>query len=342
MSEKIKVLLIEDSAFMRIVLSDLLKTDDELEFLGSANNGLLGVDKAKKLIPDVLITDMVMPDYDGLYVVKNLMRDMPIPIILLSSLERTDPAIFDALKEGAFDFIDKPKNVNQKQDYKPLTDLIKAAALSKGVKFKRNAERKNNLSHSFHAKTNYDILAIGASTGGPSAIEYILNNLPANLGIPVVIGQHMPERFIKQFADRLNNQDGLSVCVLEIGQEISGNNVFLAPGTDNIRLERNESGRVIAKVDEGFYKEYNKPSIDCLFDSIGEVYGNKAIGVVLTGMGKDGSQGLLKIKSKGGFTVAQDEASAVVYGMPKAAYESGAASFLVPLNEIPNFIVSSL
>jgi two-component system, chemotaxis family, protein-glutamate methylesterase/glutaminase len=337
---KIKTLLIEDSGFMRILLSDLLRKDENIEVVATAINGLEGVEKVKTFKPDVVITDMVMPQYDGLYVVQQLMKEMPLPIILLSSLDRANPKIFDALKEGAFDFVDKPQQDQLSQGYLPLTNMVREASLADYLKLRQKVKGRNTSEHTFEARLNYDIIAIGASTGGPSAVELMVTNLPANLAIPVLIAQHMPERFIESFAARLADL-GLRVSVAKDGENLLGNHIYLAPGTANMRIDFSGSSPV-AKLVLDPYKEFNHPSIDCLFESVADIYGSRAIGVILTGMGKDGTAGLAKIREAGGLTLAQDELSSVVYGMPKVAFETGAAKHQISLTEIPNFIITAL
>jgi two-component system chemotaxis response regulator CheB len=233
---KIKTLLIEDSGFMRIFLSDILRKDDRIELIATANNGKEGVEKAMSLKPDVIITDMMMPEYDGLYVVRQLMKEMPLPIILLSTLDRTNPQIFDALREGAFDFLDKPQGKDS--IYQALTQMVVEASMTDYLKLRKKSNGKNTSVHAFDPKLNFDIIVIGASTGGPSAVEHIVNNIPNNLSIPVIIVQHMPERFIETFASRLADSTGLRVSVLREGECLIGNHIYLAPGTSNIKLNR--------------------------------------------------------------------------------------------------------
>lgn len=338
---KIKTLLIEDSGFMRILLTDLLRKDMKIEIIGTATNGLEGVEKVKSLKPDVVITDMVMPKYDGLYVVQQLMKEMPLPIILLSSLDRANPKIFDALKEGAFDFVDKPQAEAVANGYTPLVDMIQEASLMDYLKLRQRVKGRNTSIHTFEARLNYDIIVIGASTGGPGAVEMIVNNLPANLSVPVIIAQHMPERFIETFSNRLAETTGLKVSVARNGEPLLGKHIYLAPGSANMRINLTDSSPTVEYVTH-IYPEFNNPSIDCLFESVANTYGQRSIGVVLTGMGKDGTMGLQKIRKAGGLTLTQDEVSSIVYGMPKAAFESGAAMHRIPLNEIPNFIISAL
>lgn len=326
---------------MRILLSDMLRKDGSIEVIATAANGLEGVEKVKALKPDVVITDMVMPQFDGLYVVQQLMKDMPVAIILLSSLDRTDPKIFDALNEGAFDFIDKPKEKQIAEGAFPLNQMVKEASMADFLKLRKRVKGRNTHIHSFEARLNYDIIVVGASTGGPSAVELLVNNLPANLTLPVVVAQHMPERFIESFAQRLKDTTGLKVSVAREGERLLSNHIYLAPGTANMRIAL-ENSSLVVQFSHDHFKEFNNPSIDCLFESVGDLYGTRAIGVILTGMGKDGAKGLERIRASGGLTIAQDEPSSVVYGMPKVAFETGAATHQIPMNEISNFIVSAL
>lgn len=338
---KIKTLLIEDSGFMRILLTDMLRKDYRIEIIGTATNGHEGVEKVRKLKPDVVITDMVMPQFDGLYVVQELMKHMPLPIILLSSLDRTDPKIFDALKEGAFDFVDKPDSRAAQEGYAPLAQMVKEASVTDYLKLRQRVKGRNTYVHTFEARLNYDIIAIGASTGGPSAVETIINHLPNNLSVPVIIAQHMPNRFIESFASRLAESTGLKIRVAKEGDSLLPNHIYLAPGTANCRVQLKNSTPVITYTYDT-YKEFNHPSIDCLFESLAALYGRRAIGVILTGMGRDGVQGLKKMQEAGGLTLSQDEASSVVYGMPKNAFETGAAKHQMALSDIPSFIISAL
>lgn len=342
--ERIRTILIDDSAFMRKVISDIIHTDDTIELVGVANNGQTGTSMALQLKPDVVITDMVMPDYDGLYVVNAVMDKQPTPIILLSSLEKTDGRIFDALKFGAFDFIDKPVDMARVKatDY-PLLDLIKQASRTDISLLKaRQLANRNNHAHSF-GEVQYEIIVIGASTGGPGALEFIIHNFPENLSIPVVIVQHMPTRFLESFTQRLNDSSALSVRLARKGEALMGGTIYIAPGHANMRVERSHlTGAPMFTFTEKQFPEYNFPSVDCLFESVAEKFGPRSIGVVLTGMGKDGTMGMKKMKAAGAYTIAQDEESSIVYGMPKAAVENGAVRQVVSLKQIPGFIISCL
>lgn len=330
---------------MRKVISDIIHSDSTIELVGVATNGQQGSQMALELKPDVVITDMVMPDFDGMYVVSSVMEKQPMPIILLSSLDKTDSRIFDALQHGAFEFIDKPTDLDRGRirNYK-LLDLIKEASrMDISLLKARQLAGRNSHQHSFGDTLNYAIIAIGASTGGPGAIEMIINNLPRNLRIPVVIAQHMPHRFLETFAQRLNEQSPLPVHLATRGESVKGGIIHIAPGEANLRIERNiNTSLPTFTFTDQHYTEFNNPSVDCLFESVADVYGQQSIGVILTGMGKDGTKGLAKMKTRGGFTIAQDEESSVVYGMPKVAFESGAARQVVSLKQIPGYIINCL
>jgi two-component system chemotaxis response regulator CheB len=344
-ANRIRTILIDNSAFMRKVIGDITNSDEAIELIGIARNGQQGCQMVSELRPDVVVTDVVTPEYDGVYVVNSVMEERPVPVILLSSLEKTDSRIFDALEHGAFEFIDKPTDVNSAHNgnYR-LLDLIKEASRTDITLLKAKQLAKRNANeHSFGKTLNYQIVVIGASTGGPGAVEHIIANLPVNLKIPVVIAQHMPQRFLETFTQRLHEQGPLPVRLARKGEALKGGTIYIVPGEANTRIEQNViNGSYLFTFTEKMYSEFNYPSVDCLFESAAETFGRTCIGVILTGMGRDGTMGLMKIKEKGGYTVAQDETSSVVYGMPKVAYESGAVRQVVSLKEIPGYLISCL
>lgn len=344
-ANRIRTLIVDDSALMRKLITDLISADTSIEIIGTAKDGKVGSDMALELKPDVVITDMVMPEFDGMYLVKSVMDKRPMPIIVLSSLDKTNSRIFDALQYGAFEFIDKPNGADGRNAFNdPLIKLIREASLTDTNLLKaRQLTHKNTHTHTFTQQLNYDIVVIGASTGGPGAVELIINNLPRNLQVPVVIGQHMPPRFLETFSERLNENSPLPVKLARRGEVLKAGVIYVANGESNTCVEKNMiTGAPMITSTSRKFEEFNFPSIDCLFESVADTYAERSIGVILTGMGKDGMLGLSKIKSKGGYTIAQDEESSVVYGMPKAAYEFGAVKQIVPLTQISGFIVSCL
>jgi two-component system chemotaxis response regulator CheB len=344
-SGKIKVLLIEDSGLMRLIISDILRTDKAIEIVDTAENGKEGVEKTLKYHPDVVVTDLVMPHYDGVYAVKHIMKQRPTPIVVLSSLEKADPVVFDALKEGAVDFVDKPKDKvisNIREVNHVLIDAVKAAQKA-NVTPLFAADKAITHAHTFESNLNYDIIAIGSSTGGQGAIEKVIDKLPANLSIPVVIAQHMPERFLESFAKRLDTLTPLNVKLAEKGENLTGGTIYILPGHSNTKVGRDAfSGKITFAFTKREFREFNFPSVDCLFLSVAQTYAQKALGVILTGMGKDGTEGMKAIYETGGYTIAQDEASSVVYGMPKSALDSGVIKKSVPIYDISSFIIGCL
>jgi two-component system, chemotaxis family, protein-glutamate methylesterase/glutaminase len=344
-SGKIKVLLIEDSGLMRLIISDILRTDTSIEIVDTAENGKEGVEKTLKYHPDVVVTDLLMPHYDGVYAVKHIMEQKPTPIVVLSSLEKADPVVFDALKEGAVDFVDKPKEkvISNIRDVNHILIGAVKAAQKANVTPLRGVEKAITHTHTFESKLNYEIIVIGASTGGPGAIEKVMDKLPANLSIPVVIAQHMPERFLESFAKRLDALTPLKVKLAEKGEILAGGTVYITPGHSNTKIGRDAfSGNITFAFTKREFREFNFPSVDCLFLSVAETYKQKAISVILTGMGKDGTEGMKAIFDVGGYTIAQDEASSVVYGMPKNAVDNGIVKKSVPLYDISSFIIGCL
>ena len=345
MANRVRAILVDDSPFMCKVIGDIIRQDDSIELVGTANNGRTGSELAMTVKPDVVITDMVMPEFDGMFLVKSLMEKHPLPIILLSSLEKTHTRIFDALQQGAFEFIDKPNNVvEDKRQGDLLINLIKEASRTDiSLLRAKQLDSNNTNDHTFGSTLEYDVLALGASTGGPSAVEHIINNLPRNLRIPVVVAQHMPARFLESYAIRLNECCPLPVKLAYSGEPLKPGVVYISPGESNTRIELHPTTKMPSiSFTAKKYVEFNYPSVDCLFESVANIYGKKSIGVILTGMGKDGAKGISMIRDKGGYTIAQDEESSVVYGMPRAARETGNVMQVLNLKEMAGFIVSCL
>ena len=340
---RIRTLLIDDCKITCSAFGIFLRKDPEIDLVGTAFGGEEGIAMAKELRPDVVVTDMDMPGCDGVAVVREVMREMPTPVILLSGLEKEHPKIFEGLSAGAFDFRSKDQvTASRHQPQPPLNTLIK---LANEVALKKVADwnvKKNTNEHSFDTQLRYEIIGIGASTGGPAAIEALLNALPANLSIPVVVAQHMPEYFLSVFAQRLDNVIPLRIKMAERGEVLRGGTVYIAPGHTNTHVVREKAGPPTFKFTRRQYDAFNDPSIDGLFVSLAEVYGPKSIGVVLTGMGRDGTEGLRAIQQQQGYTIAQDESSSVVFGMPKQASDDGVAQQVLHLREIPGFLVSCL
>lgn len=341
---KIKVIIADDSGFMRLLISDILTESGVVEVIGTAVDGKDAAVKVAELKPDVLLLDMNMGEFDGIYAVRRIMEENPLPILILSALGNTDlQPIFDALDLGAVDYLNKPQRGNSKlrNIEKELIEKIKSV---KRANTKANiAEVKvNHFEHTFSEKSQYDVIAIGASTGGPSAVEKVISSLPANLNVPVLICQHMPANFIASFVNRLDSMSALQIVVGRKDMKPKAGQIIVAPGNSNMIVKKRKNGDVIIDFTDEKFPEYNNPSVNAMMLSVAKAYGNKTIGVILTGMGKDGMLGMIEIKKKGGFTVAQSKESCVIYGMPKAAVDQNAVDRSVDIKEIGGFLVNSL
>ena len=341
----IKVLVVDDSSVMRLLISDILQQHDSIKVVGSAPNGKEALKQTIELNPDVVVMDMIMGRFDGLYGVTQIMKQKPTPILLLSSLGNTDLSpILEALHAGAFDYINKPSKNNTKiRDIEEK--LIRKVVLASKADLSKLGRQQINVNthyHTFSDNLPFDSVVIGSSTGGPSAIEAVISKFPGNLAIPVLIAQHMPENFVPSFVQRLNKVSPLEVVMGKKDMKILAGSIIIAPGSRNMIARKNEIGEAVIGFTSERFKEFNYPSIDALMESVSDVYNKKTIGIVLTGMGKDGTSGIKKIKENGGFTIAQDEKTSVVFGMPKEAIKSGKIDRIVPIQEVGNFVVSCL
>ncbi len=350
MSDKIKVLVVDDSALVRKIITDILESDPQIEVVGTANNGKTAIFKTKVLDPDVITMDIEMPIMNGLDALKHIVQTNPKPVIMMSVLTQdgAEPT-FKALEYGAVDFIPKPSSIlslsvdeignlligKVKSVYKSKIRLVrKDAAVAEA---KQPSAKPVELKYTATSR----VVAIGTSTGGPSALLNVFKGLPEGFPAPVLVVQHMPEGFTKAFAERLDDNCALSVKEAEDGDEITPGCGYIAPGHSHILVERKNTRDIIRLV-KGEKVSGHRPSIDVLFDSVAEVYQKDSIGVIMTGMGRDGASGILHIKKSGGSTIAQNEETSVVYGMNRVAVEMGAIDVIVPLNDIPKKIIEYL
>ncbi len=339
-SRRVRVLIVDDSALVRQMLSEMLARDPGIEVVGTAGDAHIARDKIKQLNPDVLTLDVEMPRMDGLTFLRNLMRLRPMPVVMVSSLaEHGAEVTLDALALGAVDYLPKPRIdiAATLGDYgDELIEKVKAAA---GASVRALDSRQaaaiaapGQLRTGFPLPTTDRVIGVGASTGGTEAIKAVLAGLPAD-SPGVVIAQHIPKAFSSPFARRLNDSCALKVCEAEDGQHILAGHAYVAPGDRHLLLAR-DGARYICRIEDGTPVNRHKPSVDVLFGSMARIAGRNAVGLLLTGMGKDGARGLLEILKAGGRTLAQDEATSVVWGMPGEAVSLGAAEQVVPLAHI--------
>lgn len=344
LKSRIKILIIDDSALVRKLLTEELSSDSELEVIGTAPDPYIARDKIILLEPDVLVLDVEMPRMDGLTFLEKLMKFHPMPVIILSSLAKSGGEVaLRALELGAADVLAKPGTSYSVKDMSvQLADRIKAVHGMRRRSIdipKKEIVPIPALSHAM-LKTTNKIIAIGASTGGTEAIREILVRLPANMP-PIIIVQHMPQYFTRSFAERLDSLCKLYVKEAVDGELLSPGKVLIAPGNLHMVLKRSGASYYV-EIKEGPLVFHQRPSVEVMFKSVARYAGSNSIGILLTGMGKDGAEGLLEMKNAGAFTIAQDEKSCVVYGMPKEAAQIGAAREILPLDAIPEALFNLL
>lgn len=334
---KIKVLIVDDSMVFREVLKIGLASDPSIEVVDVASDAYMARDKIIQYRPDVMTLDVELPKMNGIEFIKRLMPQYPIPVVIVSTA--TDKA-FEALNAGAVDFVSKPTNKTGVESFvNELIVKIKIASISKIDYLKSSyLNTPNDRVETFNKRIN--IIAIGASTGGTDAVEEVLRNLPRE--IPgIVIVQHMPPVFTKMYAERLNNSCIIEVKEAESGDKVLPGRALIAPGGKHMKVIRDGNFYAVQCFEEEKVNGHC-PSVDVLFYSVSDVASNKAMGVILTGMGHDGSNGLLNMREKGARTLGQNEETCVIYGMPKVAYEIGAVEKQVALRDISREILNLL
>ncbi|ATJ84627.1 chemotaxis response regulator protein-glutamate methylesterase [Halomonas beimenensis] len=332
---KIKVLCVDDSALIRDLLTEIINSQPDMEVVAVAPDPIAARDLIKRHNPDVLTLDVEMPRMDGLDFLERLMRLRPMPVLMVSSLTQAGSEItLRALELGALDFVAKPSlgiRSGMQAYAEEITDKLRAAARSRPRQARRrDAPAPRTLKAPLVSSEK--LIIIGASTGGTEAIRSVLEPLPPN-SPAILITQHMPGGFTRSFAERLDRLCQISVKEAQDGERILPGHAYIAPGDTHLKLARS-GANYVARLDAGPPVNRHRPSVDVLFDSAAQQAGRNAIGVLLTGMGKDGAAGLLKMRQAGSPTLAQDEASCVVFGMPREAIALGAASDVVALDEV--------
>lgn len=346
----VRVLIVDDSAFMRTALSRMIASEPDLEVVGTATNGEDALQKIPPLAPDVVTLDVEMPGLDGVQTLRHIMQKFPRPVIMVSSATEKDAEItFNALSAGAFDYV--PKNLSGTSLdvlhlHADLIAKIRAAAVARRRAISPDF-RKPPQSIGIEAETPIpaapaSIVAVGVSTGGPKALQQILPHLPSDLPVPILIVQHMPAGFTSTFADRLNSLCSITVREASHGELIRPATAYIAPAGLHMRVQRRPSDlQVVTSLDLHPHDALHIPSIDVLMESVASVYRGHAMGVIMTGMGSDGAKGMKAIHRAGGLTIGQDEASCTVYGMPRVCAELGVLHRSVPLDGIPDQIIQA-
>ena len=365
----IRVLVVDDSPLMIRLLSEIIHRDPELSVVGTAAHGLEAVQQTQKLHPDVITMDVNMPRMDGLKAVELIMSTVPTPIIMISSLTQQGAEIgITALELGAIDVISKPSGYVSLDIADLTSEIISKIRLAAKIRVvrtvpknvpmqplltlpdQRRKHRKTGDDADFETVLRYvlsrisgnihtykKIVVIGCSTGGPQALTEILRKFPMDFAAPILVAQHMPEKFTEKLAESLNNRISLHVVEAQAGMSIRKGVVYIAPGAYHMKVW---SDRTISLIERAPTPGMPRPSVDLLMQSVAQVYGNQAIGVILTGMGNDGVAGMLAIKNVQGATIAQDEETSLVFGMPKTAIEAGCVDAIMPLALIADEIIA--
>ena len=342
MREALRVLVVDDSALMRKLIPQILERDSSIHVVGTAMDGAFALKKITELKPHVVTLDLEMPRMDGIETLKEITKRFKLPVIVVSAHTTAGAtATFKALSMGAFDFVAKPHDAlsaNLEPIATELINKIKVAAHAELTKIRPEIEpapfvrvRKAVQSRPPARK----VISIGISTGGPNALQYLLAQLPADFPAAILIVQHMPEGFTELFARRLDECCNIDVREAQSGDLLLAGRALVCPGNRHMKVRRLPLGDIVALSDDPRMNGH-RPSVDVLFRSVAHEFGPEAVGVLMTGMGEDGAEGMNAIKSMGGMTIAQSEDSCVVYGMPKAAIERGYANRIVPLDALAN------
>jgi two-component system chemotaxis response regulator CheB len=345
-NKMIRVLVVDDSALMRKLIPQLIERDSSIHVVGTAMDGAFAIKKIEELKPDAITLDLEMPRMDGIETLRQIMRQQQVPVVVVSShTHEGASATFKALHMGAFDFVAKPEDVlaeGMGEIANELIAKIKAAVnspflrrpiLSTGV-ISRPKPKRPKISGPASK-----VVAIGISTGGPNSLEYMLGHLPADFPAAILVVQHMPAGFTQAFAKRLNESCSLDVKEAQSGDLLAAGRVLVCPGDRHMRVRRMPLGDVAVLSDDDKVNGH-RPSVDVLYRSVAQEFGADSVGLIMTGMGEDGAEGLGVMKAAGAYTIAQDEASSVVFGMPRAAIERGYAIRVVSLEALANTLVA--
>ncbi|MFO7819863.1 MAG: chemotaxis response regulator protein-glutamate methylesterase [Halanaerobacter sp.] len=351
MAKKIEVLIVDDSAVVRNLLKEILESSNGIEVIGAAGDPYQAVKKIKKKDPDVITLDVEMPKMSGLKFLKKLMATYPLPVVMISSLTKQGSnETIKALEYGAVDFVAKSNLQKEESKKKFAREVIRKVKLAAGVKVKkikknlkskRPLKAKKSSKNESKAKQKLNdkyVIGIGASTGGVKALKNLMPFLPANCP-GIVIVQHMPKEFTHSFANTLDRVAKVDVKEAEAGDKIKAGQALLAPGDQHVKINKKGSNYYVG-LDNGAKVNHQRPAVDVTFKSLAQTVKHNTIGVLLTGMGSDGAQGLKEIKEKRGYTIAESEKSATIFGMPKKAIDIGAVDKILSLTKIPKKIIS--
>ena len=345
MDRVLRVVVIDDSAYVRKVVREILTRSPFIEVVGTARDGREALDLVERLEPDVVTCDLNMPELDGVGFVREQMQRRPVPIIIMSIANETAEAALTALDAGAVDFVQKPTALASEKIFEVSSELIEKVKAAGNITLNHitsvtalTSAPVEEAPAKIAGNHSVDLVAIGISTGGPQALKRLIPQLPADFPVPVVMVMHMPVGYTEMYAAKLNELSHLEVREAAEGDEVKAGRVFLAQAGRHLKFLRDSDGKVITHLDAKPFNTLHRPSVDVLFQSAAEVYGSRLLGVVMTGMGSDGKQGAAWIKSQGGLIFTEAESSCVVYGMPSVVMEAGLSDRSIPLENMADAI----
>ena len=349
----IRVMVVDDSPLVRKIATDILEADEEISVVATASNGEIALQKIEKVRPDVITMDLKMPGMGGLATIEEVMRRVPTPIIVMSVLARRGAELtLQALESGAIDFIAKPKTTPSGGIAEIAEELVNKTKHASRVRLREiqkfSLKERGRPEEEWYERwrgqlgsRRYDVIAIGTSTGGPLALERVLKRIPEDFPIGIVVVIHMPGTFTKSYAERLDSECRIKVREAVDGDEIRGGVALIAPGGYHMEV-KNKGGRSTVVLHKGEPILGHRPSVDILMRSVAREYGNRAIGVIMTGMGRDGAEGISELKKKGGYVIAQDGETSVIFGMNREVIMNGDADETVGVNEIAERMMERL
>lgn len=344
MSAHIRVLVVDDSAYIRKVVKEMLERNGEIEVVGTARDGEDALAQCESLQPDVVTCDLIMPGLDGIDFIRKQMATRPMPIVIVSIAAESSERVLSGLDAGAIDFVQKPTALATDRVFDVAEDLVaKVIAASRAPMGRMpTAQVGSVLLTTSSFENRYSVVVIGVSTGGPQGLKAIVPRLPGDFPVPVAIVLHMPIGYTEAYARRLDELSALNVIEARDGERVRPGVVLIAPAGRHLTFHRNSDGTVIARLDVTPLDTPHRPSVDVMFQSAAEVYGERVLAIVMTGMGADGREGAAWIKARGGTVLTESEETCVVYGMPRAVVEAGLSDDAVPLDRLASSIVERL
>jgi two-component system chemotaxis response regulator CheB len=338
-----KVLVIDDSAYIRKVIRQILDKSPFLEVVGAAPNGLEALEMVKELKPDVITCDLIMPEMDGVSFIAEQMKRKPIPIVVVSIASESGELALNALEAGAVSFIQKPTALATERVLEMSSELIEAVKEAAAISLQALVNQPKTVPQIIlptgAKNSSVELIVIGISTGGPQGLKSVIPALPADFPVPVAIVLHMPVGYTELYAQKLNEISNLNVTEAHEGDELVKGSVLLAPAGRHLIIRRGRDGRAIAHLDAKPFDTPHRPAVDVLFESAADTFGEHVLGIVMTGMGSDGKVGSAWIKSKGGKIITETEETCIVYGMPRSVVEAGLSDLQVPLYDMANKIM---